>query len=205
MFLSDTDIKQALAAGEITLRGFEEERLQPASYDVILGNKFAVMESHTAHPIDPTVGILPQMKEIEVPDGGRFMLNPGHMALGTLRDYIGSDKYLIQLSGKSSLARIGLVVHNTAGIINPGHYLHVTLELFNVNSVPIVLRPGMEIAQLLFSPLSSQSGQHYEEVGRFAGDNWQNNLALKKKRAVGKKVAKKGVKKGAKKSARKKK
>lgn len=191
MFLTDIDIKKALAKGDITIEGFDEERLQPASYDVILGNKFAVLESHTAHPIDPVAQILPEMREVEVPDGGRFVLNPGHMALGTLRDYIGSEKYLIQLSGKSSLARIGLVIHNTAGIINPGHYLHVTLELFNVNSVPITLRPGMEIAQLLFSPLSSDSEYNYKETGRFVGDNWKKNLTAKK---VAKKKKPKGKK-----------
>lgn len=182
MFLTDIDIKKALEKGDITLDDFEEERLQPASYDVILGNKFAVMESHTAHPIDPVAKILPEMREVEVPNGGRFVLNPGHMALGTLHDYIGSEKYLIQLSGKSSLARIGLVIHNTAGIINPGHYLHVTLELFNVNSVPITLRPGMEIAQLLFSPLSSDPEYNYQDTGRFVGDNWKKNLTAEKKK-----------------------
>ncbi|QSH39107.1 dCTP deaminase [Candidatus Kaiserbacteria bacterium] len=181
MFLTDTDIKRAIENKDIVISDFDEERLQPASYDVILGNKFAVMESHTAHPIDPMTKILPEMREVEVPDGGRFVLNPGQMALGTLRDYVGSEQYLIQLSGKSSLARIGLVIHNTAGIINPGHYLHVTLELFNVNSVPIILRPGMEIAQLLFSPLSSSTEHSYSETGRFNGDNWEKNLTPEKK------------------------
>ena len=138
------------------------------------------MEAHNAHPIDPVEKILPEMREIEVPDGDRFVLNPGQMALGTLRDYIGSDTHMIQISGKSSLARIGLVVHNTAGIINPGHYLHVTLELFNVNSVPIILRPGMEVAQILFSPLSSSTEHNYKQTGRFNGDNWEKNLTADK-------------------------
>ncbi len=180
MFLTDKDIKKALKKGDMVIKDFDENRLQPASYDVVLGNKFAVMESHIAHPIDPLLNILPEMREIEIPDGGRFVLNPGHMVLGTLQDYVGSDKYLIQLSGKSSLARIGLVVHNTAGIINPGHYLYVTLELFNVNSVPIILRPGMEIAQLLFSPLSSDPEFDYSETGRFNGDNWAKNTKAQK-------------------------
>ena len=73
----------------------------------------------------------------------------------TIREKFGSEKYLIQLSGKSSLARIGLIVHNTAGLINPGHYLNITFELANMNSVPIILRPGMDIAQLLFAQMSS--------------------------------------------------
>ena len=79
---------------------------------------------------------------------------------------------MIELSGKSSLARIGLIVHNTAGLINPGHYLNITLELCNLNSVPIVLHPHMEIAQLLFSPISSIPEKMYHQNGRYAKDNW---------------------------------
>jgi len=83
--------------------------------------------------------------------------------LGLSKDYFGSRKYLIQLSGKSSLARIGLIVHNTAGLINPGHYLNIAFELCNLNSVPIILRPGMEIAQLIFAEISSPPEHSYEK------------------------------------------
>ena len=69
---------------------------------------------------------------------------------------------------------ICLLVHNTAGIINPGHYLNITLELCNLNNVPIVLRPKMEIAQLLFSRLSSSVDQDYGKMGRYNDDNWDN-------------------------------
>jgi dCTP deaminase len=79
----------------------------------------------------------------------------------------GSDIYLTHLSGKSSLARLGLVVHNTAGLINPGHFLHITFELANMGSIPIILRPGMEIAQILFSELSSPIERNYQETGRY--------------------------------------
>lgn len=85
----------------------------------------------------------------------------------------GSEKYLIQLSGKSSLARLGLIVHNTAGLINPGHYLNITFELANMNSVPIVLRPGMEIAQLLFATMSSPPERDYRQTGRY-GEGEEN-------------------------------
>ncbi len=176
MFLSDTDIKRALKRGEITIRDFDENRLQPASYDVLLGNKFVITDPHTAQAIDPSRKVYPKTREIDIADGEEFVLHPQAMVLGTLKDFVGSDNYLIQISGKSSLARIGLVVHNTAGIINPGHFLHITLELANFNIVPIILRPGMPIAQLTFSKLSSPVSRSYRQTGRFNGDNWAKNL-----------------------------
>jgi dCTP deaminase len=176
MFLSDGDIKKAVEAGVITIRDFDENRLQPASYDVILGNKFILTDLHTTTAIDPSRKVYADTKEVEVADGESFVLHPNMSVLGTLKDYVGSNEYLIQISGKSSLARIGLVVHNTAGIINPGHFLHITLELANFNTVPIILRPGMPIAQLTFSKLSSPVSRDYTQTGRFNGDNWGKNF-----------------------------
>lgn len=176
MFLSDVDIKRAVEAGEIVIHDFDENRLQPVSYDVILGNKFIVTDSHSTTAIDPANKVYAQTKEVLVLDGESFVLHPNMTVLGTLKDYVGSKDYLIQISGKSSLARIGLVVHNTAGIINPGHFLHITLELANFNTVPIILRPGMSIAQLTFSKMTSPVGHDYGEKGRFNGDNWEKNF-----------------------------
>jgi deoxycytidine triphosphate deaminase len=90
------------------------------------------------------------------------------------------------------LARVGLMIHNTAGLINPGHFLHITFELCNLNNVPIILRPGMEIAQLTFSKLTSPTRQSYKETGRFVGDNWKKNFTGK---VAKKKIAGKGAKK----------
>lgn len=176
MFLSDTDIKQAVKNEDIVIRDFDEKRLQPASYDVLLGNKFILTSSHETQAIDPSRGIFPRTHEVEIADGKEFVLHPRTTVLGTLKDFVGSSEYLIQISGKSSLARIGLVVHNTAGIINPGHFLHITLELANFNIVPIILRPGMAIAQLTFSKLTSPVSHDYSETGRFNGDNWKKNF-----------------------------
>jgi dCTP deaminase len=174
MFLSDVDIKKALKAGAIVLEPFSTTRLQPASYDIRLGNKFIVNEESKTHIIDPAKKIYPATREIIVPDGGEFVLHPGMLVLGTSKEYFGSDEYLIQVGGKSSLARVGLMIHNTAGIINPGHFLCVTLELSNQNNVPIIIRPGMDIAQLTFSKLTSPTAGSYKTIGRFATDNWQN-------------------------------
>ncbi len=189
MFLSDTDILTELKAGTITLKPFQESRLQPASYDILLGNKFIVNQENATPFIDPSKKIYAKTREITVKDGDEFILHPGVSVLGTSKEFFGSDHFLIQVGGKSSLARIGLMIHNTAGIINPGHFLHITFELCNLNNVPIVLRPGMEIAQLTFSKLSSPIRKNYKEVGRFAGDNWKSNFAVKK--GASKVVAKK--------------
>src|SRR3989344_2347320 len=182
MFLSDTDIQKALKSGEIVLKPFSSERLQPVSYDIRLGNKFIVNDESATHIIDPVKKIYAKTREIIIRDGEEFILHPGISVLGTSKEYFGSDKYLIQVGGKSSLARIGLMIHNTAGIINPGHFLNVTLELTNQNNVPIILRPGMDIAQLTFSKISSPIHRSYKEIGRFAKNNWNNFASAKKKK-----------------------
>lgn len=183
MYLSDTDIMKEVKKGTITLRPFAESFLNPASYDIRLGNKFVVNDANITHYIDPVRRIFAKTREVIVADDGEFVLHPGVSVLGTSVEYFGSDRFLIQLAGKSSLARIGLMIHNTAGLINPGHFLNITFELCNLNNVPIVLRPGMPIAQLTFSSLSSPPRKKYEIVGRFAKDNW-NNFAPEKKKGT---------------------
>lgn len=168
MFLSDKDIKQALLAGEIVIEPFDEERLQLASYDVTLGNEFVVNDRHSIICVDPVKKVYPETKTLIVPDDGFFMLHPGENVLGKQREYIGVDhRHLILLSGKSSLARVGLIVHNTAMLFNPGHHFYPTFELVNNSNVPICLRPGMEIAQLLFAELTSETEKKYTDVGRY--------------------------------------
>ncbi len=172
MFLSDKDIHAAVKNGEVTLEPFEQKRLQPASYDIRLGNTFIVNDTHSTKAIDPVKGIFPKTQTIEVQDGEEFVLHPGVSILGYSKEKFGSDKYLIEVNGKSSLARIGLIVHNSASIVNPGHILNIALELCNLNNVPIVLRPGMEIAQLTFSTLSSNTKKSYQQTGRYHQNNF---------------------------------
>ena len=188
MFLSDTDIEKEVKSGTIVLKPFDKARLQPASYDILLGNTFLLNDEYTAAIIDPIKKIYAKTREVHVKDGKEFILRPGISVLGTSKDFFGSDDFLIQLSGKSSLARVGLMIHNTAGIVNPGHFLNITLEITNQNNIPIVLRPGMKIAQITFSILSSPPKQNYRTTGRFAKDNWHHYAPEKK---VPKKRAKK--------------
>jgi len=183
MFLSDVDIKKEVGSGKITIEPFVSDRVQPASYDITLGNKFIVNDTHTTTYIDPVNKVYPDTMENDVPDGGEFVLHPGVSILGHSKEYFGSDDFLIEVNGKSSLARIGLLVHNSAALINPGHFLKVALELCNLNNVPIVLHPGMEIAQLTFSPLSSPTEKSYKDTGRYEeGEKNMKSFIPKKKK-----------------------
>lgn len=180
MFLSDIDIHKAVTEGKITLDPFTTDRLQPASYDILLGNKFIENDASSTHFVDPANKIYAKTVEKIVRDGDQFVLHPGVSVLGLSKEFFGTDHYLIQVGGKSSLARIGLMIHNTAGIINPGHFLNITFEITNQSNIPIILRPGMEIAQITFSLLSSAPSQSYKKTGRFAKNNWKHFVAAKK-------------------------
>lgn len=179
MFLSDKDILAELEAGNISLEPFNSDQLQPATYDIRLGNTFIINDAHSTKAIDPAKGVFPNTQTIEVADGDEFVLHPGVSILGYSKERFGSDQYLIEVNGKSSLARIGLIVHNSASIVNPGHYLNIALELCNLNNVPIVLRPGMAIAQLTFSTLSSHTDKNYRDTGRYNQDNFKSFIPPK--------------------------
>lgn len=162
MFLSDRDIQTALANHEITIQDFDLQRLQPASYDVLLGNHFMLFDKHKMNVIDPREPIDPYMRQIEVSDEEGFVLHPGEFALAVTRDYFGvGPKYCCHIMGKSSLARLGLIIHTTAGFVDPGNELNATLELFNTNSLPVKLYPGMKIAQIAFCELKTPAEKPY--------------------------------------------
>lgn len=183
MFLSDVDIKKGVKDGSIVIKPFSESKLQLASYDVTLGDEFEVINRYNTGAVDPSMGIYPETRKIKIKKGGTFILHPGETVLGKQKEFIGVDlNHLILLNGKSSLARAGLVVHNTAMLFNPGHHFYPTFELLNTSSVPLILRPGMEIAQLLFARLSSPSSKSYlgkDGIGRFSSEN-SNHFTGKK-------------------------
>jgi len=184
MFLSDVDIRKAVKSGAVVIEPFNEEQLQLASYDVKLGNEFEIVDRHQLEASDPGKGIFPETRKIMIPDGESFVLHPGENVLGKQKEFIGVDlEHLILLSGKSSLARIGLVVHNTAMLFNPGHKFYPTFELVNSSNIPIILRPGMEIAQLIFGKLSSPATKSYEEIGRFTSENSNHFADAKSKKS----------------------
>jgi dCTP deaminase len=194
MFLCDIDIRKGIETGAIVIRPFNPKQLQMASYDVILGNEFQVTDRHSTPTIDPANKLYPKTRTIRVKDGEAFILHPGESVLGKQKEFIGVDhEHLILLSGKSSLARAGLVVHNTAMLFNPGHHFYPTFELVNTNNVPLILRPGMEVAQLMFARLTSKTSKGYDGNGRFDSRNSNHFPGAKPRKRVAKK-AKKAVK-----------
>ena len=162
MILSDKHIKEGVNAGKITIKPYDEACIQPASYDLHLDNQFKVFKKNENILIDPKVPVTDMMEDIRIEDGGYFIIHPGDFVLGLISEETGVDsKHVGRLEGKSSLARLGLLIHTTAGFLDAGNSLKLTLELFNASSLPIKLYPGMKIAQIAFEELSSECDVPY--------------------------------------------
>ncbi|MFG1872171.1 dCTP deaminase [Micromonospora arborensis] len=162
MLLSDRDLVAQIKAGSLALEPFEPALVQPSSVDVRLDSLFRVFETHQHTHIDPSVRQDDLTTLVEVPEGDPFVLHPGEFVLGSTFEVVSLGEQLAaRLEGKSSLGRLGLLVHSTAGFIDPGFSGHVTLELSNVANLPIILWPGMKIGQLCVFRLSSPAVHPY--------------------------------------------
>ncbi|GIG58062.1 dCTP deaminase [Longispora fulva] len=162
MLLSDRDLVSELKSGRMGLEPFEPALVQPSSIDVRLDRMFRVFNNHKYTHIDPAIQQDELTELVEVEDGKPFVLHPGEFVLGsTLEAVTLPDDLAGRLEGKSSLGRLGLLTHSTAGFIDPGFSGHVTLELSNVANLPIKLWPGMKIGQLCIFKLSSPSEHPY--------------------------------------------
>ncbi len=162
MLLSDRDIRAEIASGRVELEPYDEEMIQPSSVDVRLDRFFRVFENHRYPHIDPAED-QPELTQAVEPEADKpFILHPGEFVLGSTYEIVTlPDDVAARLEGKSSLGRLGLLTHSTAGFIDPGFSGHVTLELSNVATLPIKLWPGMKIGQLCFFRLSSPSEHPY--------------------------------------------
>jgi dCTP deaminase len=162
VLLSDRDIIAEIDAGRVALEPLERDMVQPSSIDVRLDRFFRVFENHKYPHIDPAAD-QPDLTRMVEPEGEEpFILHPGEFVLGSTYEVVTlPDDVAARLEGKSSLGRLGLLTHSTAGFIDPGFSGHVTLELSNVATLPIKLWPGMKIGQLCFFRLSSPSENPY--------------------------------------------
>lgn len=162
MLLSDRDIRAAVESKRVALDPFDPEMIQPSSIDVRLDRYFRVFENHRYPHIDPAEE-QPDLTRMVEPHGGEpFVLHPGEFVLASTYETVTlGDDVAARLEGKSSLGRLGLLTHSTAGFIDPGFTGHVTLELSNVATLPIKLWPGMKIGQLCFFALSSPAEEPY--------------------------------------------
>ena len=162
MLLSDKDIKAQIEAGRIGLEPLEMGLLQPSSMDVRLDKFFRLFDNHKYPFIDPKEQQDELTRLVEVEPNEAFILHPGEFVLGSTFEFVSlPDDIAARLEGKSSLGRLGLLTHSTAGFVDPGFQGHVTLELSNVATLPIKLWPGMKIGQLCFFQLSSASENPY--------------------------------------------
>ena len=170
--LSDGTIKALVDQGRIVIDPWDPDLVQPASVDVRLGDSFRVFHNHRVSAID--LRDMPEnlTEEVIVPEGEAFVIHPGEFCLGRTQERVElADDIVSRVEGKSSLGRLGLIVHATAGFVDPGWKGTLTLELNNLTRVPIKLWPGLLIAQLSFMALdkpaerpygSPELGSHYQ-------------------------------------------
>jgi dCTP deaminase len=162
VLLSDRDLKAEIEAGRLGVDPYDETLVQPSSIDVRLDRLFRVFENHRYPHIDPAEEQEDLTRLVEVGVDEPFILHPGEFVLGSTYEVVSlADDLAARLEGKSSLGRLGLLTHSTAGFIDPGFSGHVTLELSNVATLPIKLWPGMKIGQVCVFRLTSPAEHPY--------------------------------------------
>ena len=167
MILSDVDLRKAIAAGRIGVDPFDDSAIQPSSIDVRVDSLFRVFRNHTAGVIDVKRDMSGLAELVEIPADGVFMLHPGEFVLGSTLERVSvPDDLVARIDGKSSLGRLGLLIHSTAGFVDPGWEGNITLELANVASLPITIYPAMRIGQLSFMQMTSPAERPYGRGAR---------------------------------------
>ena len=162
MLLSDRDIAAEIKSDRVKVEPFDPKMIQPSSVDVRLDRFFRVFENHKYEVIDPSIEQSELTREVAVAPDDFFILHPGEFVLASTYEVITlPDDIAGRLEGKSSLGRLGLLTHSTAGFIDPGFSGHITLELSNVANLPVKLYPGMKIGQLCLIKLSSPAEHPY--------------------------------------------
>ncbi|TYD00326.1 dCTP deaminase [Arthrobacter echini] len=173
MLISDRDIRADIAARRIILDPFDPAMVQPSSVDVRLDRYFRLFDNHKYAHIDPAEDQPELTRLVEVAPDEAFVLHPGEFVLGSTYETVTlPHDVAARLEGKSSLGRLGLLTHSTAGFIDPGFSGHVTLELSNMATLPIKLWPGSKIGQLCFFRLTSPA-EHPYGSGEY-GNRYQN-------------------------------
>ncbi len=166
MVLSDRSIKEALASGRLIVEPTSDDCIQPSSVDVHVDRYFRVFRNHTQRVIDVREAQEDLTELIDVGEDEPMILHPGEFMLGSTTERIGLPDDLVgRLDGKSSLGRLGLVIHSTAGFIDAGWDGHITLELSNVANLPITLYPGMKIGQISFFQMTTAAERPYGARG----------------------------------------
>lgn len=175
MVLSDRSIKEQMMAGKIRIEPFDPDDIQPSSVDLHLADRFQVFRNSRYPYIDPARQQSGLMELVEATAEDPFVLHPGEFVLGaTIERVMLPDDIVARLEGKSSLGRLGLLIHSTAGYVDPGWDGTLTLELSNVANLPIVLTPGMPIGQISFTQMTTPVDRPYGTPG--LGSRYQGQI-----------------------------
>lgn len=170
MILSDRDILERLRKGDLVVDPLDDPdvQVQPASIDLRLGHEFLVFRNPHIPYLDPRgLSMAEHTERIDVPEGGTFVLHPGEFVLGTTFERVAIPPDLVaRVEGRSSLGRLAVVVHATAGFIDPGFEGHITLELSNLGRVPVALYPRMRVSQIVLQEMRSPAARPYGSPGR---------------------------------------
>ena len=162
MILSDRSIREGLERGDILIEPLGREAIQPSSVDLHVDRYFRVFRNDTTPFIDPKQSQEDLTELVEVEGDGAFILHPGEFVLGSTLERVALGPDLVaRLEGKSSLGRLGLLIHSTAGFVDAGWDGHLTLELSNVANLPIAIYPGMKIGQISFLRMTTAADQPY--------------------------------------------
>ena len=166
MILSDTDILARLEEGDLAIDPLDDidTQVQPASVDLRLGSEFLEFRRTNIPCIHPTDAreVDEYVEETHVPEGDDFILHPGDFVLGTTKERVEVPADLLAtVQGRSSLGRLAVVIHATAGIVDPGYHGQITLELSNLGAAPVALSPGMRVSQLIFTELKTPAERPY--------------------------------------------
>ncbi|HET7869921.1 MAG TPA: dCTP deaminase [Actinomycetota bacterium] len=162
MILSDVDIRKEIESGRIEIDPFDPASIQPSSIDLHVDDRFRVF-ANSRYPYIDVKKEMPGLTEVvEVADPDPFILHPGEFVLGSTLERVAiPDDMVARLEGKSSLGRLGLLIHSTAGYVDPGWDGYLTLELSNVANLPITIYPGMKIGQISFFRLTTPAERPY--------------------------------------------
>jgi dCTP deaminase len=168
--LSDRTIREELAAGRLVIDPFDESLLQPSSVDLRVAGEFRVFHNNRRAYIDVKDANDDLTEVVAIPEGEAFILHPGEFVLGSTSERVAlPDDLVARLEGKSSLGRLGLLIHSTAGYIDPGFDGTITLELSNVARLPISIYPGMPIGQISFLQMTTPVERPYR--GKYQGQS----------------------------------
>jgi dCTP deaminase len=160
--LSDGTIRRLVAEGRVVIEPWDETMVQPASVDLRLGTSFRVFHNHRISAIDLANPPKNLTELVEIGDADSFVIHPGEFVLGSTQEHVELPNDVVaRIEGKSSLGRLGLIVHATAGFVDPGFKGTLTLEITNLTRVPIILWPGKPIAQLSFMALDQPAERPY--------------------------------------------